>query len=582
MMDKYKIVEAPDSEALAVEINRLIDEGWMPQGGVSATVIPDSPTDVETYHFYQAMSRIAPVEAFKKHEDVRGTKFVISMLGFNNLVLSKNCIESILANSTEGTYRLILTNNGSTDGTREYFDQIASQFTQVTVVHEDENTGFQKPNENAFAAARLLPAEYFICLNNDAEVPPGWLEKLAAPLDASPKAVISGPMTGCSRMNERMQGCDDTKLEFIEGSCLCVKIAPIHEKWGRLFAPYLDFIYHEDSDLSLRVQYAGMTIHKAPFRIKHRGSQTAGAHPQAKARCAEANARNEGVMLKVWAHWNKVRRFDHPILIKRKYAVGDVLLTTPVIRALHEKMPLCPIYVETDSPELFDKNPCVAGANAKPYVEMPGAMVIDLNGSYERTPQKHAIDCYAEAAGLDPSTVGRKLEYFGAESPPMRGLSGKWCAIHIGPTAWNGKNWPVDRWNAVAQALRKQGWKILLFGSPPKRADVLVDLDMRGQSGYPELAALLSQCKLFVGVDSFPAHMASAMKVPCVVLFGITEAACFAAHPGVYIPVRSEPAHPDTGRRNREANVTFINTDDSVMRTISVEQVLEAVKRTQP
>lgn len=506
-------------------------------------------------------------------------RFLISMLGFNNLVLSKNCIESVLSNSTPGAYRLRLTNNGSKDGTKEYFDQIVSQFDHVSVNHEAENTGFQEPNEKAFRFAKETGAEFIIFLNNDATVPSGWLERIAEPF-SDPMVAVAGPFGGCSRVNDQMNGCDDTKLEFVEFSCAAVRISAI--KTDKIFAPFLSFIYGEDLEACLRLQYQGWKIARAAFRILHRGSQTAGAHPEAKVKCAEANARNLAEMRKRYAHWNKVRRFDHPILIRRKYAVGDVLLTTPVIRALHEKMPLCPIYVETDSPELFDKNPCVKLA-LKEFKEMlKDTMVIDLNGAYERTPQKHAIDCYAEAAGLDPATVGRKLEYFGAESPPMRGLSGKWCAIHIGPTAWNGKNWPVDRWNAVAQALRKQGWKILLFGSPPKRADVLVDLDMRGQSGYPELAALLSQCKLFVGVDSFPAHMASAMKVPCVVLFGITEAACFAAYTGVYVPVQSDRNHPDTGRRNREANVTFINTDDSVMRTISVEQVLEAVKQTQP
>lgn len=526
----------------------------------------------------------------EKHGYVRGgalaqprpsvSKFVVHMIGFNNLILSKNCIESVLANSAAGAFTLILTNNGSTDGTREYFDQMADQFPDsVVVVHCDENTGFQSPNEHAFDLARKMGATYFVALNNDAEVPAGWLEKLAAPLDASPKALLSGPMTGCSRMNERMQGCDDTKLEFIEGSCLCVKIAPVFDRWGRLFAPYLDFIYHEDSDLSLRAQYAGFTIHKVPFRIQHRGSQTAGAHPEAKERCAAANARNEKVMLRIWAHWNKVRRFDHPIVIERKYAVGDVLLTTPVIRALHEKMPLCPIYVETDYPELFAGNPCVKAAmTAVPPLARTQALVVNLNGAYERTPGRHVIDSYAEAAGLDPNEVGRKLEYFGTESPPRRGLAGRWCAMHIGPTTWDGKNWPVDRFNTVAQWLRKQGWKILLLGSPPKDASVLADLDMRGQNGYPELAALLSQCELMVAVDSFPAHLASALGVPCVVLYGVTNPECFAASVGKYVAVRSDAAHPDTGRRNREANVTYIQTTDEVMRTISVEQVQEAVE----
>ncbi len=251
-----------------------------------------------------------------------------------------------------------------------------------------------------------------------------------------------------------------------------------------------------------------------------------------------------------------------------------------MIRALHEKFPLCPIYVETDYPELFEGNPCIQSAGVGPMGTAHDTMVIDLNGAYERTPDRHVIDSYAEAAGLDPDDVGRRLEYFGAESPPRRGLSGKWCAMHIGPTAWEGRNWPVDRWNAVAQNLRKKGWKILLIGSPPKNAAVLADLDIRGQNGYPELASLLSQCALFIGLDSFPAHLASAMKVPSVGLYGLTDPRYFSAVPpeGRHIAVSSDPTHPNTGRRNREPNVTFIQTSDEVMRTISVEMVMAAVE----
>ncbi len=47
---------------------------------------------------------------------------------------------------------------------------------------------------------------------------------------------------------------------------------------------------------------------------------------------------------------------------------------------------------------------------------------------------------------------------------------------------------------------------------------------------------------------------------------------------GPAIAVESDPMHRDTGRRNKIANVTFLRTDDSVMKTISVAQVLAAVE----
>lgn len=508
--------------------------------------------------------------------------FVIHMIGFENLQLSKYCVESILTNSKPGAYRLILTNNGSKDGTREYFDQMAEQFPQITVHHETENTGFQAPNEKSFKKAVEWGATYHTSINNDSLVPAGWLEKIQETFAANPKAAVVGPLGGCSRVNEDMNGCDDTKAEFIEGSNMTVSVEIFQKEWGRLFAPWLSFIYCEDVQCCLTAQYAGYTIHRAPFRIQHKGSQTAGHHPDAKKKCAEANVRNREAMKKKFAHWNKVRRFDHPIIVKREYAVGDVLLTTPIIRALRKKYRLCPIYVETGAPDIFKNNPHVKlAANKVP--PMADAMVIELNGSYEKTPGIHVLENYRIAAGLEPYEMeDRSLEIYGDlgrnEFSVVCSLE-KWCAVHIGPTTWPGKNWPSDRWNSVIQLIRARGWKVMIFGNPPKDAQFLVDADHRGQTGIQEFAALMVQCSLFLGADSFPAHLAAAIEVPAVVLYGITDPNCFAVHTGKYIAVTSDPKHPDTGRRNREANVTFIPTTDAVMRTISVDDVMRAVDK---
>lgn len=504
-------------------------------------------------------------------------KFLVHMIGFQNLALSKMCIESVLGHTAQGKYHFRLTNNGSTDGTKDYFDQIASQFKHVTVNHESENTFFQEPNEKAFALAKEMGCEFLVLLNNDAVCPPGWLDTLEATMDGDPKIAIAGPFGGCSRVNSDMNGCDDTKLEFCEFSCAAVRLSAITTP--KLFAPFLSQIYGEDLECCLRLQYQGWKIARSPFRILHKGSKTAGDHPQAKAACAAANARNLAEMRKRYAHWNKVRRFDHPIIVRRRFAVGDVLLTTPIIAALKRKYALCPIYVETDYPDIFAGNPNVERAMVKvpvTDVTFKDAMVIELDGSYERTPGRHVLESYAEAAGLEMREVVPKLHtYFPAGGNPA--FYQKWCAVHVGPTTWAGKNWPIERWNEVIQLIRKRGYKVMVFGNPPRDATILCDEDQRGQSGIKQFAQLMSRCSLFVGLDSFPAHLAASLDIPAVVLYGVTDPKCFAVSTAKYIPVTSDKTHPDTGRRNREANVTFIETTDAVMRTISIYDVMTAV-----
>lgn len=496
------------------------------------------------------------------------------MLALDGLDMSRACIDSILKNSTPGGYHLFLTNNGSKDGTKEYFDDLAATHDFITVIHNAQNECFIKPNNHAFELARQMGATYHLTINNDITVPVGWLEALEFEFLKDPKAAVVGPQGTITQLSNQMLGFAREKLEFVEGSLMCVRVA-IVEKFGPLFSNYLTDIYHEDSDLSLRVQRAGYTIHQANFRVSHRNGSTCTRHPDAIARCRAANAKNQRTMMQKWGHWNRVRCFDFPILIRRRFAVGDVLLTTPIIKALKELWPLCPIDVETNSPEIFSGNPHVRKA-AQRIAVTSKTMVVNLDGCYERHPHLHVLECYAKAAGVHPLKEP-KLELRPSEEPPhdiMEG--GKWCAVHVGPTTWEAKNWPFERWENLIQYLRDSGWLVLLLGD--KRTPIKsFDLDLRGQKGPRELAAHLKQCDLFVGLDSFPAHAASALGVPSVVLFGITNPDCFAVKGPNYVAVRSDPRHPDTGRRNKVANVTFIKATDSVMRTISVQQVQDAI-----
>src|ERR1700678_4420619 len=184
-------------------------------------------------------------------------RFCIHVIGLNRLELTKACIASIQANSTKGDYHLILTNNGSTDGTREFFDSLKSDF--VEVIHNPENEGFIGPNNRAYEMARKMGATYYVAVNNDAEVPANWLDLLAHPLDSDPLGALSGPSGSCCSLRDNLDGYPGEMVEYIEGSCLCAKIS-IVETQGSLFSNYLDFIYGDDSDLSLRMREAGYRI----------------------------------------------------------------------------------------------------------------------------------------------------------------------------------------------------------------------------------------------------------------------------------------------------------------------------------
>ncbi|MFA5191889.1 MAG: glycosyltransferase family 9 protein [Verrucomicrobiia bacterium] len=100
-------------------------------------------------------------------------------------------------------------------------------------------------------------------------------------------------------------------------------------------------------------------------------------------------------------------------------------------------------------------------------------------------------------------------------------------AIHPG-SGGEHKVWPADRWAAVIRALREQaGCNILLIGGEAddtaRRALASFNLPAAWNLPLPQLAAILERCGLFAGHDSGITHLAAAVGVPTLALFGPTS-----------------------------------------------------------
>lgn len=496
-------------------------------------------------------------------------KFTISILAFNNAALTRRCVESVFhAGTNLDEAELILTDNGSTDGVAGYFESVARSHANVTVIHNRTNEGFIEPNRTALARSR---GEFFVMLNNDTVVPRGWLDALVKPF-SDPRCALSGPQGGCCSLRDNFDGYMGNRLEYIEGSCLMARAEIV--KRHELFAPYCAFAYGEDSDLSLRMRRLGYTLHRVPIRVWHKGQSTSRMVPGIR----QYQQHNHAELIKRWGHYLKVRRMDFPILVRRMGAIGDVLLTTPIIRALKRDWPLCQVAVETSFTRLFHGNPNVGAllTDARNWrAEHPDARVIDLDMAYENRPHMHICDAYAEAAGLDEWDT--RLE-IATEAPTYR-YGDKSCAIHPGPTTWKGKTWPRERWDELVKRLRVDGWKLVVVGGHGTW-DVAGDLDVCGQQSFQQLAGTLSQCKLFVGVDSFPMHCAQAVGVPAVGIFGASTPEFVLTESSPSIGVQASVADvPCVGARHRVSGQTFVDCDGACMRAVSVEMVMEAIGR---
>ena len=120
-------------------------------------------------------------------------KTSITILTYNNLFYNRICIDSIRKYTTENTYELIVVDNNSTDGTREWLKEEKN----IKVILNDENVGFPKACNIGLAASEKENDILF--LNNDTVVTPHWLDNLKTCLYSDDKIGATASITNnCS------------------------------------------------------------------------------------------------------------------------------------------------------------------------------------------------------------------------------------------------------------------------------------------------------------------------------------------------------------------------------------------------
>ena len=128
-------------------------------------------------------------------------------------------------------------------------------------------------------------------------------------------------------------------------------------------------------------------------------------------------------------------------------------------------------------------------------------------------------------------------------------------AIHPGAGAYSrARIWPIEGFGEVARNLaREYNAHIVIVGGPDEveiaaRLEGIVGeagvLNLARQTSIHETAAVLEQCTLFVGNDSGPMHIAAAMGVPVVAVFGPSNSRAW----GPYTPPMEESRHKIVAR----------------------------------
>lgn len=124
---------------------------------------------------------------------VQNKKTSIIILTYDNLDYNRICLDSIRKYTPAKSYEIIVVDNNSTDGTREWL----KEQTDIKLILNDENLGFPRGCNLAIDAAEKDNDILF--LNNDTKVTPMWLDNLKTCLYSDDKIGATACITNnCS------------------------------------------------------------------------------------------------------------------------------------------------------------------------------------------------------------------------------------------------------------------------------------------------------------------------------------------------------------------------------------------------
>lgn len=121
------------------------------------------------------------------------------------------------------------------------------------------------------------------------------------------------------------------------------------------------------------------------------------------------------------------------------------------------------------------------------------------------------LEVFSLTAGL-PKLSTRPI-YHLPENPPPVSVYGKYVVVH---TLSNGesKMWPAEKWSALADFIVSKGFHVVEIGLRAQiKSETTMFIDLCGKLSFTELACVIKQSQLFIGVDSAFAHFANALDV---------------------------------------------------------------------
>lgn len=219
-------------------------------------------------------------------------------------------------------------------------------------------------------------------------------------------------------------------------------------------------------------------------------------------------------------------------LLVRNGAMGDVLMLTPVIRALY-LLHKGDIYIDvaTDAQMVFENNPYVRKVILPKHLSRGVKtydVVVDLNGVYERMPNVHPVNAYAKLILGAEKTLDKKLDLYPAAADVsfidevVNRIGAPFLVVHQFVHDWPNRTIPDVIWQeAVEAAIASRQLKVIFVGTTKDLAPVINAQyeDHRALYTIQQLSLLISRSQGFIGGDSGPSHIAATTSAPMAVFY---------------------------------------------------------------
>ncbi len=239
---------------------------------------------------------------------------------WNNPEVTRRCVESVLANSSDA--RLIIVDNDSDETTAAMLRGYERGHDNITLITNGQNLGFIKAVNNGMRASA---APYLCVLNNDTQVGKGWLSELIKVAESSEDIGLVNP--GLEKYAAFMGATGYLELDYCRGFCMLIKRRVV-EKAGLLEESY-GFGYFDDKDYSSRALRSGFRcVMAGRSRVTHIKDNSF------KQKFAE---RVRGVLFEhnkrlYWKRWGRPMRIL--FVLKRTDTIMSDLY--PVLRSQHK------------------------------------------------------------------------------------------------------------------------------------------------------------------------------------------------------------------------------------------------------